>query len=72
MPGTRNDGIPAPRAGTPADPSEAFHARLLDLQRWNRAPDGWLLPWICVWQFWHERLMMRALCVPPCKAAAAV
>ena len=41
--------------------------------RWKRAPDGWLLPWICEWQFWHERPMTRALSIPPgCCAAAAV
>jgi hypothetical protein len=45
---------------------------MTDVQRWKRAPEGWLLPWTCEWQFWQERLITRGLALPPCSAAAAV
>jgi hypothetical protein len=42
-------------------------------QRWKRAPEGLLLPWIMEWQFWQERPVMRldASDVAPVVAPAA-
>src|SRR5262245_42666033 len=50
------------------DPRKAGHeprvtsheSRLHGRQRWNRAPDGWLEPWICEWQLLQLRFTARS------------
>jgi hypothetical protein len=46
---------PAPYLVFRPDPPFSGLIDFCGAYRCNKAPDGLLLPWIAVWQFWHER-----------------